>query len=79
MKEWISVEERLPDRDCELIIFSECSVDEVSIGAFSDGEFYTPESYLHYACLGEDIEITEAINVTYWMYLPDSPNLFKRE
>ncbi len=55
---WISVEERLPEDDCNCIVFSNGYVKEAH---FYFGKFYDPiEDYMKY-------------NATHWMPLPEPP------
>jgi hypothetical protein len=61
---WISVEERLPENDCNCIVFSAGYVKE---SHFYFGKFYDPiEDYMRY-------------KATHWMPLPEPPKEDKQE
>ena len=59
---WISVKDRLPEEDCEVIIY-DADTKAVSIGCWIGRQFYEPYGY----------NPRPFENVTWWMLLPEKP------
>lgn len=72
---WISVEDRLPPKNCELLIFNG---GEIQAGGYFEGEFYTTDPEIHtmnhYMDYDTAAVITLALSVTHW-FLPDPPEV----
>jgi hypothetical protein len=58
--EWISVKDRLPKKECRLIVFADDYVCEADYGDLGDLEYVFSEAF-------------DQIYPTHWMPLPDPP------
>ena len=60
---WISVEERLPEKDTRVLVFSECGVEVFEYEG--DDKWWADDGWVH----------TNTYGITHWQPLPEPPKM----
>ncbi len=75
--EWISVDERLPERQCELLAYYHFDNENDSKGEarFSDRSFVSVLTYFKHDAKPHFQHESTGLRVTHWMPLPEPPRM----